>query len=136
MAKLLADSSALLALTDRDDRHHAAASDFLRQHPRLRLVATELIVAEVATRLRARGDAERAAGFARSLLEGGRYEVMFVEPDLFRAAFDRMVRLRDKRLSLTDCASFELMDRLGLRAAFTFDRDFRDCGYEMVPQIA
>ena len=134
MANLLVDSSALLALTDRDDREHRAARDFLRKNPRLRFVMTELIVAEVATRMRARADAQRAAGFAHSLLEeGGRYEVVFVEPDLLRAALDRLVRLRDKRLSLTDCASFELMDRLGLRAAFTFDRDFRDCGYEMLP---
>lgn len=50
-----------------------------------------------------------------------------------RAALDRLERFHDKRLSLTDCVSFELMDRFGLEAAFTFDRDFRDCGYRMVP---
>jgi uncharacterized protein len=133
MAKLLADSSALLALVDRDDRHHARAREFLREQPGHRFVVTELIVAEVATRLRARGDAERAVGLARSLLAGGRYEVIFVDAELFSAALARMLQLRDKRLSLADCASFELIDRLRLRAAFTFDRDFRDCGYPMLP---
>jgi predicted nucleic acid-binding protein len=44
-----------------------------------------------------------------------------------------MSRFADKRLSLTDCASFELMDRLGLEGAFAFDPDFRDCGYRMLP---
>jgi len=44
-----------------------------------------------------------------------------------------LARHADKRLSLADCASFELIDRLGLTAAFSFDRDFRDCGYRMVP---
>jgi uncharacterized protein len=133
MAKLLADSSAFLALVDRDDQHHARAREFLREQPAHRFVVTELIVAEVATRLRARGDVERAVGLARSLLAGGRYDVVFVDAELFSAALARMLQLRDKRLSLTDCASFELMDRLRLRAAFTFDRNFRDCGYPMVP---
>ena len=134
MAKLLADSSALLALVDRDDRHHATARAFLSRQPRHRFVVSELIVAEVATRLRARGDADRAVRFANSLLEpGGRYDVVLIDIELLRAALDRMLRLRDKRLSLTDCASFELIDRLRLSGAFTFDRDFRDCGYEMVP---
>jgi len=50
-----------------------------------------------------------------------------------RGALDRMARFSDKRLSLTDCASFELMERLGLDSAFAFDLDFRDCGYRMVP---
>ena len=44
-----------------------------------------------------------------------------------------MARFADKRLSLTDCVRFELMERLGLRSAFTFDRDFRDCGFEIRP---
>jgi predicted nucleic acid-binding protein len=44
-----------------------------------------------------------------------------------------MEQFSDKVLSLTDCVSFEVMDRLALPEAFAFDRDFRDCGYQMVP---
>jgi predicted nucleic acid-binding protein len=131
--KLLADTSALLALAFPDDRHHAAAVAFLREHPGARLVLTELILAEVATRIRARAGAARAVAAARSLLDSRRYELVFVDSDLVRAGLDLMARFADKRLSLTDCASFELMDRLGLESAFAFDSDFRDCGYRMVP---
>ena len=131
--KLLVDTSALLALAMRDDRNHRAAVEFVRNHPHARLVLTELVVSEVATRVRARAGAERAAALARSLLESRRYELLFVDLDLLRAAIDRMARFADKRLSLTDCVSLELMERLGLMSAFTFDRDFRDCGFEMLP---
>jgi predicted nucleic acid-binding protein len=44
-----------------------------------------------------------------------------------------MARFADKRLSLADCASFEVLERLGIGSAFTFDRDFRDCGHHMLP---
>ena len=98
-----------------------------------RYVLTELILAEVVTRLRALAGAERGASVALSLLESRRYELLFADGGLLRGAIQRMARLRDKRLSLTDCVSFEVMDRLGLRDAFSFDRDFRDCGYAMVP---
>lgn len=133
MAKLLADTSALLALAMRDDRNHEAAVEFVRRNPQARFVLTELIVNEVATRVRARAGAGPAAGLARSLLESRRYELVFVDMELLRGAVERLARLSDKRLSLTDCASFELMDQLGLTSAFTFDSDFRDCGYTMVP---
>lgn len=131
--KLLVDTSALLALTFRDDRNHAPAAAFVRANPQARLVLTELILAEVATRVRARAGADRAVVVARSLLDSRRYELLFVDPDVVRGALDRMARFRDKRLSLTDCTSFELMERLGLESAFAFDHDFRDCGYRMVP---
>ena len=39
----------------------------------------------------------------------------------------------DKPLSLPDCVSFEVIDRFALDGAFTFDRDFRDCGYRTWP---
>lgn len=131
--KLLADTSALLALALRDDNRHHAATTFLRAHPSVQFVVTELIVAEFATRGRVRLSADRVASVARSFLDSRRYDVIFVDEEMLRSALGRLERFTDKRLSLTDCASFELMDRLGLRAAFTFDRDFRDCGYEMLP---
>jgi uncharacterized protein len=131
--KLLADTSALLALYVRSDVNHARALEFVQRNPNARYVLTELILAEVATRLRALAGAERGASVALSLLESRRYEVLFADNGLLRGAIQRMARLSDKRLSLTDCVSFEVMDRLGLRDAFSFDRDFRDCGYAMVP---
>jgi predicted nucleic acid-binding protein len=131
--KLLVDTSALLALAFRDDQHHEAAAAFVRAHPQARLVLTELILSEVATRVRARAGAQRAVAVARSLFDSRRYELLFVDSDVVRGGLDLMARFSDKRLSLTDCTSFELMDRLGLETAFAFDTDFRDCGYRMVP---
>jgi predicted nucleic acid-binding protein len=130
---MLADTSALLALALRRDQNHGPAVAYLRRHPDHRFVLTELILAELVTRVRARAGAAKAVEVARGLLSSRRYELVFLDRDLLVGALAGMERLRDKRLSLTDCASFELMRRLGLTGAFSFDRDFRDCGFEMVP---
>ena len=53
-----------------------------------------------------------------------------------QGGLNRLERFADKRLSLTDSVSFELIDRLGLQGAFAFDRDFRDCGFSLVPENA
>ena len=131
--KLLADTSALLALVLADDRHHEAATQFVRKSPRARFVMTELILGEVVTRLRARTDAVRAVAFADDVFRSPRYDLVFVDAKLLRGALSQMRRFVDKRLSLPDCASFELIEQLGLDGSFTFDRDFRDCGYPMLP---
>ena len=131
--RLLADTGALLAYLLKNDEHHRDALAFVRQHPEARFVVTSLILSELVTRLRARAGAARAAAAGRSLLDSRRYSVVFVDAPLVRSALARMEQFHDKPLSLTDCAGFELIDRLGLDGAFAFDRDFRDCGYRMVP---
>lgn len=131
--KLLADTSALLALLWDDDERHSSAVDFRRKNPQARFVLTELIVAELATRGRVKVGARSAVDFTRDLLRSSRHELVLIDLELLQGALVRMERYGDKRVSLTDCASFELMERLGLDAAFTFDRDFRDCGFRMVP---
>jgi hypothetical protein len=131
--RLLADTGALLAYLLKNDEHHRDALAFVRQHPEARFVVTSLILSELVTRLRARAGAAKAAAAGRSLLDSRRYSVVFVDAPLVRSALARMEQFHDKPLSLTDCASFELIDRLGLDGAFAFDRDFRDCGYRMVP---
>ncbi|MFT3773889.1 MAG: hypothetical protein QM820_51630 [Minicystis sp.] len=40
----------------------------------------------------------------------------------------------DKRYSFTDCTSFVLMRRLGLRTAVSLDDDFRQEGFEVLPE--
>jgi predicted nucleic acid-binding protein len=131
--KLLADTSALLALMMRNDQYHREAAGFLKHNPRMRFILTDLILAEVITLVRARSDAPSAIAIADSLLHSARYEVIFVDPGLMSGALQQMARFSDKRLSLTDCASFETMNRLGLSSAFSFDRHFRECGFDMAP---
>jgi predicted nucleic acid-binding protein len=131
--KLLVDTSALIALFLPDERNHREAASFGRQKPEPRFVLTELILAELATRLRVRVGADRAVEVARDVLRSKRYQLVFTDPELLEGGLARMVRFSDKHLSLTDCVSFELMEKLDLKAAFTFDRDFRDCGFEMLP---
>jgi predicted nucleic acid-binding protein len=131
--KLLADTSALLATLWDDDERHRDARSLLRRNPQARFVLTELILAELVTRLRTLTGSARAVAAGSELLESKRYELIFADTELIRGGLARMARFADKRLSLTDCVSFELMEKLGIPAAFTFDRDFRDCGFRMVP---
>ena len=132
--KLLADTSALLAVVLRDDRHHAAAARFVKSRQDVRFVLTDLVLAETATRLRARAGALRAVAVVRELLKSRRYELVFADSALIVASLARMERFADKRLSLADCASMELVERLRLAGAFTFDDDFRDCGIRSHPE--
>lgn len=131
--KLLADTSALLALFLRDEKNHRLAARFVHENPRTQFVMTELVFAEFVTHLRSRVGAPRAVTTADKLLASWRYELLFVDMDILRGALARMERFRDKRLSLTDCTSFETMERLKLDGAFAFDADFRDCGFRMLP---
>ena len=131
--KLLADTSGLLALMMRNDQYHREAAGFLKHNPRMRFILTDLILAEVITLVRTRSDAPSAIAVANSLLHSTRFEVIFVDAGLMSGALQQMARCSDKRLSLTDCASFETMHRLGLSSAFSFDRHFRECGFDMAP---
>lgn len=131
--KMLADTSALLAVILREDAHHEAAARFVRSSPSIRFVLTDLVLSELATRLRARVGAERAVAIVRELLRSRRHELVFIDSAILEGALERMHRFSDKRLSLADCASMELVEKLRLPGAFTFDRDFRDCGIASFP---
>ncbi len=131
--KLFADTSALLALVMRNDQYHREAVRFLKGNPKMRFVLTDLILVELVTLVRARSNAARAVAIADDVLRSRRFEVVFVDSELMSGALKQMTRFSDKQLSLTDCASFETMTRLGMNSAFSFDRHFRECGFEMSP---
>jgi predicted nucleic acid-binding protein len=131
--KLLADTGALIALFNPLDQLHPAARRYARSSVGTRFVVTELILAETVTRLRVRTDAVRAAEIGTALLSSRRYELLFVDAPLLEAGLDDLRRFSDKRLSLTDVVSFAVIRALALDGAFSFDRDFRDCGIATYP---
>jgi uncharacterized protein len=133
--KLLADTGALLALFNPRDEHHKRASAFVREAARARFVMTELILSETVTRLRARSDAGRAADAGDALLNSRRYEVLFVDAPLLESGLSNLRRFSDKRLSLVDAVSFAVIQSLALDGAFTFDRDFHECGFATFPSF-
>ena len=47
----------------------------------------------------------------------------------FRTAVERYASRSDQRWSLTDCASFLLMEERGITEALAYDRDFEQAGF-------
>ena len=55
--------------------------------------------------------------------------MLFVDGPLVEEGLANLRRFADKRLTLVDAVSFAVITSLRLDGSFTFDRDFRDCGF-------
>jgi len=126
------DTSFVLALENREDRHHGRAKQLDRE-----LAAEGTILLLHWGILLEIGD-----GYARSgrrakgaeLLEKFVNEEGFQITPLSQAIMDQAMALfqsrSDKEWGLTDCISFVLMEREGVTQALTADVHFRQAGFE------
>jgi predicted nucleic acid-binding protein len=117
------DSSALVALADRDDRSHRAVVDAYRSllDAGYRLFTTDHVLAE-AFELLSLGIGTEAA---RAWLRDCRLAVYDVtEDDVTKARELVLGRPLDRQLSLTDAISIVVMERLAVTDAFAVDQNF------------
>ena len=98
-----------------------------------RIVSTTFVLNETVTFFKNRGRHEKAVDLGGLLMSSPWIRLVHVDEPLLLEAWDYLIRRPDKSYSLTDCVSFVLMDRLGLRAALTFDRHFLRAGFEVQP---
>ena len=133
--RVLVDTSALLALANARDQHHARAVEAARSFRKSggRYLSTIAVLAEFHTRilyLRGPGSAREAI---RQLLADPAHEWHGVTPDLVtHAVTGWLARFADQRVSLTDAISFELMRRERVKQAFAFDRHFEIAGFALL----
>jgi predicted nucleic acid-binding protein len=123
------DTSALYALLDEGDAHHAEASDTLR-----RLVGAELIThAFVVVETSALVGRRLPWGATERLIDGllPVIDVRPVDADLFGAAMATYRASAAEGVSLVDHSSFALMRSLGIGRAFAYDDDFTREGFEL-----
>jgi len=59
--------------------------------------------------------------------------VLAVEAPVIESAWQLFKERGDKRWSFTDCVSFTLMESMSIRAALTFDDNYREAGFATFP---
>lgn len=134
--EVFVDTGYLLALERRTDQNHRQALEHWRSLKEDRLpslVSTTYVFDETVTYLNARGLHASAVKVGKRLLASPSIELVHVDEDLFRRAFDLLERRPDKRYSLTDCVSFVLMRERGIPVAFAFDGHFEQEGFTREP---
>jgi predicted nucleic acid-binding protein len=122
------------ALSPRESGHAIAREAYTDAVQRgLLLVTTHLVAAEMHTLvLRWRGP-EAGAFFLETVLETGTHMVAPLNDDVMQAALSRWIRkFGDKRISLADAVSFEVMRRERIAQALTFDQHFAQAGFTIL----
>jgi hypothetical protein len=125
------DTSAWVALRYGRDQHHDRARALLRRlrADHIGLVTTEWVMAETVTLLKARGAVDHALALGEAIQAGRLGHLVESSPERRQRAWELFVRYRDRRVGWVDCASFAVMDELGLDQYFGFDGDFGRAGF-------
>lgn len=125
------DTNGWLALLNASDTLHKPAVALWEElvGQGATLVVTDWVLAETGNGL-ARTPARRQLGRAADLFRSSsRSRFLFVSPEYLEKALDLYGRREDKDWGLVDCASFAVMQDLGITEAFTDDRHFQQAGF-------
>ena len=125
---VFADAWFYLALLDGDDEHHDTVTDWLENF-RGHIITTRWVLIEVANGLSAPRFRARVSRLLSNLECNPRVTIVGDSDVLFQAGRSLFDSRPDKEWSLTDCISFLVMEREGLREALTHDRHFEQAGF-------
>jgi predicted nucleic acid-binding protein len=131
--KIFVDTSAWLALNDRNDQYHSEAVSKLNivTKQKIELITSEYVVDESITIIRYRVSHKAAVVFGDSLMNSTIVTVADITEEERFKAWMLFKKYDDKELSFTDCTSFALMNKLRLRKVFAFDDHFKQIGFEL-----
>ena len=127
------DTSAYFALLDADDENHTQARTISERltAESWRLFTTSFVLAETHALLLNRLSQPIATRFLRDM-DHSPTTLIWVTPRDGERAKAIIYQYDDKDFSLTDAASFAVMERLHIPTAFTFDRHFAQYGFTVL----
>ena len=131
MRVVFADAGYFIANLDSRDPLHERARTVAAELGLFSIVTTQMVIAEVLNYASRGSDYVRglAVQMVRGLEARPDVEVIPQTDAQFQAAVDRYAARPDQTWSLTDCASFLLMEERNITEALAYDRDFEQAGF-------
>ncbi len=130
------DTGGWYALSDPQDQCHGSSVEFFRELARGKLgraLTSDYILDETLTLVRMRLGLGAVADLFGVLERSKFIQLVRVADRDFQESLQLMLQHEDKRWSFTDCTSFVLMRELGVQIAMSFDSNFREAGFECLP---
>ena len=130
---IFVDTSAIYAVLDRDDVNHAGADRSWRRllEDGSDLLTTNYVLLEIGVLLQARIGLVALRTFHENIAP--LLQIDWISEKQHDTAVATVLTADRKKLSVVDCVSFQSMREHGVRAAFCFDRHFREQGFETIP---
>jgi predicted nucleic acid-binding protein len=133
LARVYVDTSAFYSTLVHADTDHAAAREAFERlvDERARLVASNYVVLETLALLQRRWGIEAVQDWERWMEPV--VEIAWVEAETHGRAMVALLASGDRRISLTDWSSFEIIRQERIERVFAFDRHFRNRGFDLIP---
>src|SRR4030042_1504729 len=132
---IFVDTSAWIALVDKDDSHHKeAASSYpslLKNHRNL--ITSNLVIAETYIIILNELGHKPAIDFLEKLKVSPRILKVYSNEDIETEGELILARYGDQDFSYTDAVSFVVMKRQKIKKAFSFDKHFLIAGFVNLP---
>lgn len=132
MRRVFADAGYWIGLFNDRDSLYPRAVAASRQFRPNQIVTSEMVFTELLNNFSERGMyfREAAAMGVASLRDSSEITIVPQTPELFARAFERYQAMSDKGWSLTDCASFIIMEDEGITSALSHDHHFAQAGFQ------
>lgn len=130
--KLYQDADFLVALWSPDDSNHAQAVTISKKFLELYVeVFIGLnVISEVLTIISQKSGIAVANEIWRDI--GMHFTVLYPDSSILKKASKVFLKRTSKNLPFSDCLSFALMEEHGIKRVLTFDKHFKQYGFEMV----
>ncbi len=130
MKQIFADTSYWIGLVNPRDQIHQKVIKITQQLFSVRLVTTEMVLGELLNSFSDSPFRRTVAGMVLKLRNDRNLRIVPQTSEQFESALRRYKQAADKSWSLTDCASFQVMEAEQIQAALTHDQHFAQAGFE------
>jgi len=134
MKAIFIDTAAWLALINKTDALHEKAKKIRNRllKESVQLLVTDYILVEIANTLSRIPFRTSAIQLINFIQASSNIQLVEINREIYGEAWEMYRSRLDKEWSLTDCTSFVIMNRVGIKDAFTSDHHFEQAGFNIL----